>query len=44
MIVMQNTIDFLVERKRIKELNRLMGDNLPWVNKETEAEVKYFKL
>jgi len=29
MIVMQSTIDFLVNDKRIKELNKLMGDNLP---------------
>jgi|TARA_B110001469_G_scaffold117257_1_gene123076 hypothetical protein len=44
MIVMQNTIDFLVESKRIKELNKLMGDDLPWEQKETETEVKYYKL
>tara|TARA_B110000211_G_scaffold41124_1_gene42637 strand:+ start:96 stop:236 length:141 start_codon:yes stop_codon:yes gene_type:complete len=43
-IVMQNTIDFLVESKRIKELNKLMGDDLPWEQKETETEVKYYKL
>lgn len=43
-IVMQNTIDFLVNDKRIKELNKLMGDNLPWEQKETETEVKYYKL
>ena len=28
-IVMQNTIDFLVENKRIKELNKLMGIIFP---------------
>jgi len=44
MIVMQSTIDFLVNDKRIKELNKLMGDNLPWEQKETETEVKYYKL
>ena len=43
-IVMQNTIDFLVNDKRIKELNKLMGDNLPWEQKETKTEVKYYKL
>jgi len=43
-IVMQNTIDFLVENKRIKELNKLMGNNIPWESKETETEVKYYKL
>jgi hypothetical protein len=43
-IVMQNTIDFLVESKRIKELNKLMGDDLPWEQKETEKQVKYYKL
>ena len=43
-IVMQNTIDFLVNGKRIKELNKLMGDNLPWEQKETKTEVKYYKL
>lgn len=41
---MQSTIDFLVNDKRIKELNKLMGDNLPWEQKETETEVKYYKL
>ena len=44
MIVMQTTIDFLVEGKRIKELSKLMGDNLPWEQKETEKEIKYYKL
>tara|TARA_B100000768_G_C11268451_1_gene372208 strand:- start:1244 stop:1381 length:138 start_codon:yes stop_codon:yes gene_type:complete len=44
MIVMQNTIDFLVDSKKIQELNKLMGDNLPWEQKETETEVKYYKL
>ena len=43
-IVIQNTIDFLVNNKRIKELNKLMGDNLPWEQKETEKEIKYYKL
>ena len=43
-IVMQNTIDFLVNDKRIKELNKLMGNDLPWEPKETETEVKYYKL
>jgi hypothetical protein len=44
MIVMQNTIDFLVNNKKIAELNKLMGDNLPWEQKETEIGVKYYKL
>jgi hypothetical protein len=44
MIVMQTTIDFLVESKRIKELNKLMGEDLPWEQKETEKQVKYYKL
>jgi len=44
MIVMQNTIDFLVNNKKIKEVNKLMGDNLPWESKETKTEVKYYKL
>ena len=43
-IVMQNTIDFLVKCNKINEVNKLMGDNLPWVSKETETEVKYYKL
>ena len=41
MIVMQDTIDFLIKDKRIKEINKLMGDNLPWEQKETETKVKY---
>ena len=41
---MQNTIDFLVNNKKIKEINKLMGDNLPWEQKETETKVKYYKL
>jgi hypothetical protein len=44
MIVMQTTIDFLVNSKRIVELNELMGENLPWEQKETETEIKYYKL
>ena len=44
MVVMQDTIDFLVKGKRIQELNKLMGDNLPWEQKETETKVKYYKL
>jgi hypothetical protein len=44
MIVMQTTIDFLVESKRIVKLNELMGENLPWEQKETEKQVKYYKL
>tara|TARA_R110000803_G_scaffold126294_1_gene193776 strand:- start:823 stop:960 length:138 start_codon:yes stop_codon:yes gene_type:complete len=44
MIVMQTTIDFLLESKRIVELNKLMGEDLPWEPKETEKEVKYYKL
>jgi len=44
MIVMQTTIDFLVNNKKIKEVNKLMGDNLPWESKETKTEVKYYKL
>ncbi len=44
MIVMQDTIDFLVKGKRIPELNKLMGDNLPWEQKETQKKVKYYKL
>jgi len=43
-IVMQDTIDFLVKDNRIKEVNKLMGDNLPWESKETEDKVKYYKL
>ena len=31
---MQNTIDFLVNNKKIAELNKLMGDNLPWEQKK----------
>ena len=41
---MQTTIDFLVNNKKIKEVNKLMGDNLPWEQKETETKVKYYKL
>ena len=44
MIVMQTTIDFLVNSKRIVELNELMGENLPWEQKETKTEIKYYKL
>jgi hypothetical protein len=44
MIVMQVTIDFLVSSKKIIELNKLMGENLPWEQKETETEIKYYKL
>ena len=33
---MQNTIDFLVKDNRIKEVNKLMGDNLPWESKVLE--------
>jgi hypothetical protein len=44
MIVMQTTIDFLVNSKRIIELNELMGENLPWEQKETKTEIKYYKL
>jgi hypothetical protein len=44
MIVMQTTIDFLVNSKRIVELNELMGENLPWEQKETETGIKYYKL
>ena len=44
MIVMQVTIDFLVSSKKIIELNKLMGENLPWEQKETEKEIKYYKL
>jgi hypothetical protein len=44
MIVMQTTIDFLVDSKRIIELNELMGENLPWEQKETKTEIKYYKL
>jgi hypothetical protein len=44
MIVMQTTIGFLVESKRIIELNELMGENLPWEQKETKTEIKYYKL
>ena len=44
MIVMQTTIDFLVNNKKIKEVNTLMGDNLPWEPKETKVGVKYYKL
>jgi hypothetical protein len=44
MIVMQTTIDFLVYSKRIIELNELMGENLPWEQKETETKIKYYKL
>ena len=44
MIVMQTTIDFLVYSKRIIELNELMGENLPWEQKETKTEIKYYKL
>ena len=35
---MQDTIDFLIKDKRIKEINKLMGDNLPWEQKETETK------
>ena len=44
MIVMQTTIDFLVNNKKIKEVNKLMRDNLPWESIETKTEVKYYKL
>lgn len=44
MIVMRVTTDFLVNQQRVIELKELMGDNLPWVSKETETGVKYFKL
>ena len=44
MIVMQTTIDFLVNSKRIVELNKLMGENFPWEQKETETKIKYYKL
>ena len=29
LIVMKATIDFIVNNKKIKEVNKLMGDNLP---------------
>ena len=44
MIVMQITIDFLVNINIILKLNELMGENLPWESKETETEIKYYKL
>ena len=44
MIVLQTTIDFLVNSKKMKEINKLMGDNLPWEQKETGKKVKYYKL
>ena len=43
-VVMQDTIDFLIKDKRITEVNKLMGDNLPWEQKETQKKVKYYKL
>ena len=44
MIVMQITIDFLVNINIILKLNELMGENLPWESKETGTGIKYYKL
>ena len=40
MIVLQTTIDFLVNNKKIKEVNTLMGDNPPWEPKETKVGLR----
>lgn len=41
---MQSTIDWLAKSKQVVKLNTLMGKDLPWEKKETETEVKYYKL
>ena len=43
MIVLQNTIDYLIKNQMAVELDRLMGINLDWHPMETNG-IKYFKL
>jgi hypothetical protein len=43
-VVMQKTIDWLIESKQFPKIDELMGENLPWEQKETKTEIKYYKL
>lgn len=42
-VVLQDTIDYLIKNQMAVELDRLMGVNLDWQQKETNG-VKYYKL
>jgi hypothetical protein len=43
-IVMKTTIDYLVSNQMAQDLDRLMGDNLPWQQAQLESGIQYFKL
>jgi hypothetical protein len=42
-IVLQDTIDYLIKNQMAVELDRLMGVNLDWEKKEI-GKTKYYKL